>query len=265
MTLADGSRPDERHPRVPSVSATTAVVLVGGLGTRLRASVPDRPKFLAPIAGRPFASYLLAHLAAQGVRDVVLCIGHLADQVEDHCGDGSTWGLEIRYSREPEPLGTGGALRHARDAIRSDPFLVLNGDSFVQADLAVLLREHAARGGLATLVVAPCADTSRFGRIELGEQGVVLRFVEKGVDGEGWINAGIYALSRALLDRIPAGAASVERDVFARLPVGSLFVTRTAGPLIDIGTPESLAEAAITLPALIEQPVGEPRDVTTVS
>src|SRR5512140_3819954 len=131
---------------------TTAVILAGGLGTRLRAAVSALPKVLAPVAGRPFVGHLLASLARQGIRRVVLCSGYKADILESALGT-SYEGLALSYSREESPLGTAGAARLALGKVEGPRALVLNGDSFCEVDLAAMARAHAATGAAATLLL----------------------------------------------------------------------------------------------------------------
>jgi NDP-sugar pyrophosphorylase family protein len=230
------------------LSSATAVVLAGGFGTRLRAVVQDRPKVLALVSGRPFLSYLLDQLVEAGVRKAVLCTGYMAEQVQSEYGD-AFGTLELTYSAESEPLGTGGAVRLARPAIDSDPVLVLNGDSYCHADLAALWARNAERGGDGTLLLARVEDTARYGRVELGENDVLTGFQEKqGSTGSGWINAGVYVLGAKVIDDIPPagarGAVSLEKDILTRwVERGRLYGYRAPGPFLDIGTPQSYAAA----------------------
>lgn len=228
------------------------VILAGGLGTRLRSVVADRPKVLAPVAGRPFLEHLLGWLARQGARRVILALGHLAEQVEEFLaakgGDFPT--LAVETAREPEPMGTGGALAFCRGRLRSDPLLVMNGDTFVDVDLGAFVAARAGSGAAAGLVAVRVEDAARYGRLELSPEGRVLRFVEKdagGPSGPAWINGGIYLLGRDLLDRLPAGTSSLERDLLERLPAGDVLAFPAHGRFIDIGTPASLAEAPAVL------------------
>lgn len=234
------------------------VLLAGGLGTRLRAAVSDRPKVLAPVAGRPFLEHLLDWLAAQGVRRVVLALGHLAEQVEAFLEErrGLYPGLTLTTRREPKPLGTGGALAACGPQLRSDPVLVMNGDTFVGVDLRAFLAAWAGSGAEAALVAAEVEDGARYGQLELSGTDRIVRFTEKdpSVGGRAWINAGIYILPRRLVDRLPPPPASLERDLLEQLSPGSVLAFRTAGRFIDIGTPESLAAAPAVLGA-IEEPV----------
>jgi len=146
----------------------SAVILAGGLGTRLRSEVADRPKVLAEVAGHPFLLYLLEPLQRAGLRHVVLCTGHGAAQLAEVLGDRRGL-LAIDHSVEDHPLGTGGALRHALPLLPSQTWLVMNGDSFAGLDPAALIAHHRAQGRAATLAVVHRPDTSRFGRVRLGE------------------------------------------------------------------------------------------------
>ncbi len=131
----------------------TAAILAGGLGTRLRSAVPDRPKVLAPVAGRPFLAHLLDRLVRASVRDVVLLAGHAADQVYAAFGDHHA-GMRLTYSAEPAPLGTAGAVRHALPLLRSENILLMNGDSYYDADLAAFRRSHAEEPSAFGMVLA---------------------------------------------------------------------------------------------------------------
>jgi len=231
-------------PLRADLSGTTAAILVGGLGTRLAPVVGDLPKALAPVAGVPFLDRLLGRLAAWGLRDVVLCTGVGADRVAAHCGDGARWGLSLRLSREETPLGTGGALRHARGFLSTSPFLVFNGDSLADTDPAALVAFHRQRRAAATLLLVRVADRTRFGSVRLDADGRIAAFEEKGVAGAGLINAGVYALEPGVLDPIPAGRpVSLESDVFPALVGQGLFGLATDARFIDIGTPDSYKQA----------------------
>lgn len=221
----------------------TALILCGGRGTRLQHVVSDRPKFLAPVAGRPYADYLL-RLLSRSVREVVLCTGYMAEQIEEYCGDGSRWGLSIRYSREPEALGTAGAITHALGQGVTDPFWVLNGDSFVTMDLEEISALHARTASLATLVVVEVPDALRYGAVVLGPEQSVLKFGEKSSSGTGYINAGVYLLATSVLDGVePGRMVSLERDVLPQVVGKGAHAWISPGPFIDIGTEESFHHA----------------------
>jgi NDP-sugar pyrophosphorylase family protein len=252
MTTLDGLDHAERSgtcdrrvaAREPGLAATSAVILAGGLGTRLRSVLPDRPKVLAEVDGVPFVFRLLAQLAGAGVRHVVLCTGWLGDQVRDVVGT-SHHGLAIEYSQEPEPAGTAGALRRAVPLLPSPCALVLNGDSYCDVDLAQFWVWHHQRPAHASLALARVPDARRFGTVELGEYGQILRFTEKSpVRAPGLVNAGVYLVRRSLLASIePGRALSLERDVLPRWIETGLYGYARATRFIDIGTPSSLARA----------------------
>jgi NDP-sugar pyrophosphorylase family protein len=225
---------------------TDVMVLVGGLGTRLQSVVSDRPKALASINGRPFLSYLFRQIRDAGFRRVVLCTGFRAVQIEEALALQSGE-LEFVFSREATPLGTAGALRFGLDRLRSSKVMVLNGDSFIDVDLRAFLRWHGTSHFDVGLVAASVADAGRFGTLDMDEAGTVLAFREKcGVPEQGWINAGVYILSKERLLDIPVGRpVSLEQDIFPEWSrQGAMGGYRTDGRFIDIGTPESYSAAS---------------------
>lgn len=226
----------------------TAVILAGGLGARLRPVIADRPKVLAPVAGRPFAHYLLDRLARAGCAKVVMSTGRMADQVEAALGR-DYQGLPLAYSRESSPLDTGGAVALALPMVGADPFFVLNGDSLAEADLVAFTKWFTSRPRLAAILLARVPDRGRFGGVALAPDGRVEGFIEKGDTGAGLINAGVYLLRRkAFADEIRNGAFSLETRLFPHLArQGELWGWPGADAFIDIGTPESYA-AAQTFP-----------------
>ncbi len=221
----------------------TGAILAGGLGTRLRSCVADRPKVLAPVRGRPYLTYLLNPLAAAGLRDVVLLTGYRAEQVRDALGE-RYGGMRLHYSVEAEPLGTGGAVRLALPFLHTPAVLLLNGDSYCDVDLVAFSAFHARHGGDASLVLCRVADAARFGRVSAAGDRIE-RFGEKDGGGPGWINAGVYLLKRDVIAALPAGRPiSLERDILPQLAAdGRLFGYRCVGRFLDIGTPESYREA----------------------
>jgi NDP-sugar pyrophosphorylase family protein len=228
------------------------VILAGGLGTRLRPVLSDRPKGLAPVAGRPFLRIQIELLRDAGARQFVLCVGHRADQIREAFGDGSALGVRVEYSVESERLlGTAGALKLAERFFRSRA-LVLNGDTYLAADYARLVRGHdtdnAHSGVLATVALARAQDATRFGTISLDSAGRYLTgFREKDGAGGIWLNAGAYVIERALLDRIPAGTpTSLERETFPGVlgAGGRIAAACCEEPFYDIGTPQDWARFA---------------------
>ena len=221
------------------------LVIAGGLGTRIQPALGDTPKLLAPIAGRPYLAYLLDWLRRFGARRIVLGLGHRAQAVIDflECNKSSYNDLTVVTVMEPEPLGTAGAVRFARPNLRTDPVMVMNGDSFADADLCALVAHHRRAKAKATLLCADVDDAGRYGRIVLDEKGRIRGFVEKDPDfhGRSAVSAGVYLFSAALLDEIAAGSAtSLEHDVFGQAPPGSFAAFTGRFAFIDVGTPESL-------------------------
>jgi phosphoheptose isomerase len=229
-------------PVTTPASSVTGVILAGGFGTRLRPVLSDRPKVLAEVAGRPFLFLLLDQMADAGVSRVILCTGHLGEQVRSAIA-GSYRGMEIAYSHEETPLGTAGALRQAAMNSPGDLFLAMNGDSYTAADLSAFLCSHSQTDALGSILLAWAPDCARYGTVAFDGAGRVVRFIEKrGVAAPGWINAGIYLLSREVLEAMPARTPlSLETEVFPAIDGLRGYCVRT--PFIDIGTPESLARA----------------------
>jgi D-glycero-alpha-D-manno-heptose 1-phosphate guanylyltransferase len=225
------------------LSNITAAILAGGKGTRLRGAVSDRPKVLAEVAGRPFITYLLDQLADAGVREVVLCTGYMAEMLPAALGEYR--GVRLTYSAEESPLDTGGAILLARAHLKSDPYLVLNGDSYCATDLAAFHASHLASGLNASIVLAEVPDVSRFGRVLLDVQDRITRFDEKGAaTGRGWINAGVYLFQQDFLKQIPPGRVSLEHTIFPASTGRMHGYRNPTGAFIDIGTEESYSAAA---------------------
>lgn len=231
------------------MNVRSAMILAGGLGTRLRSVVRDVPKPMADVAGKPWLTYLVAYLKTFGIEHVVLCVGHLAHVVEEHFGDGASMGVQIDYSYEDKPLGTAGAFAAAGQFVKEDTFLGLNGDSFCPADLHALIQQHRQLQTLATLTVTQVDDVSRFGSVRINEKTRITCFEEKGqACGSGWVNAGMYVLTPDALSNVPPGEMySIEKQVFPALVQQGLGAYCTDALMIDIGTPESYLSAARVL------------------
>jgi len=225
-----------------------AFVLCGGLGTRLRSVLSDRPKSMALVAGVPFLQLLLEDLRAQGVGEVILGTGFLAEQIEQYFGNGEKLGLRLRYSREQEPLGTGGALKLA-EPLLGDPVLVLNGDSFVEWSLTAARELFEKHDASLLMVLQTVPDVSRYGSVTVAPDGRVIEFVEKGAcSGAGLINAGVYLLRKEIVSALPAGKAiSLERDLFPGLLTCKVYGLIAEGIFIDIGIPADLERAQTVL------------------
>jgi NDP-sugar pyrophosphorylase family protein len=196
----------------------------------------------------PFLEFVLKQLRDQGIREVVLGTGYLAEQVEDHFGSGEALGLRIRYSREQEPLGTGGAVKLAEKWL-SDPVVVMNGDSYVEWNLAAARNLFDERKAKLVMLLQEVPDVSRYGSVTIDPAGRVTKFVEKGArTGAGLINAGVYLLRREIVARLASGKAiSLEREVFPHLLNDKVYGLVSKGLFIDIGIPEDFERAQTLL------------------
>ncbi len=232
-----------QSPQLPA--NLTVAILAGGMGTRLSPAVSDRPTALAQVAGRPFLAWWLDTLDQSGARCVVFCTGHLGNQVRE-CFGARYKRLELRYSHESEPLGTGGALRHALAEFRSESVLALNGDSYCDVDLGAFWKRHAHRGSAASLVLTPTQDAQDLARVTLQPNGRVDQ-IQKNDDSEGadWMNAGIYLIQRDLLKSLPNDKPlSLEYDLLPRWLCHGVYGFASAGRFLDISTPETYAGAS---------------------
>lgn len=220
-----------------------AIVLAGGLGTRLRSVVADLPKPMAPVAGRPFLAWVLDRLVQAGFDRAVLAVGYRHDAIEQHFGP-SYRRMALHYSVEGQPLGTGGALRLAADHVGNWPVFVLNGDTFLELDYQAMLAAHLKGHEQMSMAVCKVGDAGRYGALDL-QDGHVRGFSEKGHAGAGFINAGTYLLSEGVVHRIPRGQPfSFEQQLL--VPEVSTMrpaAFATHGLFIDIGVPEDFARA----------------------
>jgi len=216
-----------------------AFVLAGGLGVRLRPRFGELPKPLAPIGGRPFLERQLEWLRGHGVTGAVLCTGYGGAAIREALGTGERLGVRIQYSEEPEPLGTGGALKLARFAV-DGPCWVLNGDTLPEGDPWLLERQRWEHGAIGSIALYEVTDARARGRVECDASGRVRRFVEKDPEfaGSAWVNGGLYSFSSSLWRHLPDGASSLEHDVLPGLAAsGRLLGLKLPGTFYDIGTP----------------------------
>jgi mannose-1-phosphate guanylyltransferase len=228
-----------------------AVILVGGEGTRLRPLTSTIPKPVVPLVDRPFIAYMLEWLRGHGVSDVIMSCGFLASGVRNVLGDGAGLGIRLRYVEEPQPLGTGGAVRYA-ESLLDERFLVLNGDVLTDIDLTGQIEQHERTGARATLALVEVEDPSAYGLVRLNQDRSVAEFLEKPgadqIDDRPLISAGAYVLEREVLDLMPAeGPCSIERDVWPRLVGDGLYGYPGAGYWLDIGTPERYLQATFDI------------------
>jgi mannose-1-phosphate guanylyltransferase len=238
-----------------------AILLVGGQGTRLRPLTVTTPKPMLPVAGVPFVTHQLARLAAAGFDHVVLATSYRADVFAAHFGAGESLGLRLSYVTEAEPLGTGGAIRHAAAALDAgdEPVVVLNGDVLSGHDLAAQVAQHRATGAAATLHLVTVDDARAYGCVPTDDAGRVLAFYEKMPEPvSNQINAGCYVLDRAVIDAIPAGAVvSVERETFPSLLAAGAVVVGIVDDSywLDVGTPAAYVQASVDIVnGLVESP-----------
>jgi mannose-1-phosphate guanylyltransferase len=227
-----------------------AVILVGGEGTRLRPLTSTVPKPVVPLVDRPFIAYMLEWLHGHGVDDVVMSCGFLATAVRNVLGDGSQYGLRLRFVEEPEPRGTAGALKYAEELL-DERFLMLNGDVLTDIDLTAQIEQHDSSGATATLALVPVDDPTGYGLARLKDDNAVLEFVEKPsadqIDTK-LISAGAYVLERSVLDLIPADRnVSIEREVWPQLIGNGLYGFAAEAYWLDIGTPERYLQATFDI------------------
>jgi len=222
------------------------VILAGGLGSRLRSKVSDRSKVLAEVNGRPFIYYLLDQLCDTGFNRVILCTGYMAEELEDYLGTRYR-NINIDYSREKTPLGTGGAVRNAEKILKNNSIIVMNGDSFVDIDLMKFVGWHKVKKANWSLVVGQVDSGKRYGNVKLGKKDEIIEFSEKreiGFDRTSYINFGIYFTHRLVIQTMPDMMKfSLETDYFPNYVPNNVFAYKTDNQFIDIGTPESLSDA----------------------
>jgi len=217
-----------------------AVILVGGEGTRLRPLTSTVPKPVVPLVDRPFIAYMLEWLRQHGIEDVIMSCGFLASGVRNVLGDGSAFGIRLRFVEEPDPRGTAGALKFA-ESMLDERFLMLNGDVLTDIDLTAQIAQHEATGARATLALVPVEDPTAYGLVHLREDRSVVDFVEKPSSDQidtNLISAGAYVLEREVLELVPPDRnVSIEREVWPLLIGNGLYGYPSESYWMDIGTP----------------------------
>lgn len=238
-----------------------ALILAGGFGTRLRPLSCTRPKLMFPIANRPLIDWILENLAKSGVKKAILAVNYGAGMLIRHIGT-EKFGMEVQYSHENKPLGTGGPVKKAEKLLDDDPFFVLNGDILSTINYSDLYKFHLNNNAEATLALQKVINPSRFGVVELNKKKKIVRFIEKPrpEDTESdLVNAGIYVLNRSVLKYItPEMKVSIEREIFPILAhKKQLFGNQFEGLWIDIGTPEDYLHANVSMLEIIakEKPI----------
>jgi NDP-sugar pyrophosphorylase family protein len=231
-------------------SAADAIVLCGGAGTRLRSVTGDGPKSLATIGDRPFLDILINQLRRHGFDHVILAVGYQRDLIRSHF-DNRAHDLSLEYSIESTPLGTGGALRNAVDFVKSEAVLIMNGDSYTDADLSRFAASHRESRADVSVLVVPNDGRVDCGLVSVKPDGKVMGFKEKqSASGMQYVNAGIYMVDKKILYEIPPNQrVSLEEEVFPQLLAEgrNIRAFHHSGRCIDIGTPERYLHAQVTL------------------
>jgi D-glycero-alpha-D-manno-heptose 1-phosphate guanylyltransferase len=221
-----------------------AIVLAGGLGTRLRSVLPGIPKCMAPIHGKPFLEYVFEYLINQGIRKVILSVAYRKDQIISYFDD-RYCPLKIEYAIENQPLGTGGAVKLALDYCNQDDVFVLNGDTYFIPDLQSIEKLHFQSKADITIAVKQLPKTGRYGLVQTDMDGRITDFRKRdSLAGSGWINGGIYLLKKKIFDDFPKGKFSLEKDVFKEnCSRFKMKAFQTDADFLDIGIPEDYAKA----------------------
>jgi len=220
------------------------VILCGGLGKRLRPVVNDRPKSLAEINGVAFLDILIKYVASFGLKRFILCSGYMGDAIREHYQQISH-ALEIVFSQEEEPLGTGGAIKNAQPLIKSNPFLVINGDSFCKLNLPLFYKFHLKKKAVLSVVLSKPKNDQNYGVVVLDRQGKIIKFNEKVKPVKGsFCSAGIYLMEQEIFYLMGANKVfSLEHDLFPVLAGKDCYGYYRKNNFIDIGTPQNLMKA----------------------
>lgn len=222
-----------------------AIVLAGGLGTRLQSVVQDVPKPMALINGRPFLDYQIQYLKSFGINKIIFSVGYKYDHIADFFGD-SYQGIAIQYAIEEEPLGTGGGILNAFDFVESGVVLVVNGDTLFEIDLADFYDKHMGHSALISLALRKIDDVSRYGIVEIDRDHRIMGFAEKGTKkGEGLINGGVYLIEKDFFNLNQFETKfSMEKDAFEKYYTSQKFYGFPyASYFLDIGIPEDYIKA----------------------
>lgn len=220
-----------------------AIILAGGLGTRLQQTVPLVPKALAPIQGVPFLEILLQQFEESGLfSKVILALGHKAPQIQETID--KDYRFALIHSIEPFPLGTGGAILHALDQVEGQTVFICNGDSYTDLSFSSFFAFHREKQAQVSIACREVEDASRFGSLSFDETFRIHRFIEKSPHPvPGWISCGLYLIEKQLLSSFSKGSYSLEKDFFPQFLSQKMFAFLHQGAFIDIGTKESYEQA----------------------
>jgi len=221
-----------------------AIVLAGGLGTRLQTILPGIPKCMAPVNGKPFLTYVLDYLISQGINKVILSVGYRKDHIINYFGE-NYFSITIKYAIETEPLGTGGAVKLSFNQCLHNQVFILNGDTFFVPDLQEMEKLHSQSKADITIAVKHVPESGRYGMVQTDGNGRITDFSEKvPILQSGWINGGIYLINRSVFDNFPEQQFSLENDVFkvfcSRIKMQAF---QTDAVFLDIGIPEDYEKA----------------------
>ncbi len=229
---------------IDSIKDISAVIIVGGRGERMRPLTDSLPKPMLPLKGKPLLEHQISLLKRHGITDIVLCGHYLFDKIKGHFGDGKGFGVRITYVDEPAPLGSGGALRNAREHIKSNDFVVFNGDVATNVNVSRLIKFHIGKKSLATLVLRETDHPLDSDVIETDSNNLVTMFIGRGQERIRTANTGIFMFNMAFLDLIPDGASNLEKDNIARLVrTGRIYGFLSRDYFKDIGTIERYQKA----------------------
>jgi len=231
-----------------------AVILAGGFGTRLQSVVSDLPKPMARINNIPFLAYLLDLLKKNNYSKAVLAAGYKAEAIESYFGS-SYRDINLIYSIEKEPLGTGGAISAAAGFIEADYFTVINGDTFFDVDLGRMEEKFLDQNSELMVALKPMENFERYGNVEINAERII-KFSEKSLCRKGLINGGTYLLSKEWLNKLTSAKKySFEKDILEKIAVkGSIGYFISDGYFIDIGIPEDYGRAVKELPSMVYPP-----------
>jgi NDP-sugar pyrophosphorylase family protein len=246
-------------------SLAEAVILAGGLGARLGSLTQTVPKPMLNVGGRPFVEYLVWNLRRHGIRRVLFSVGYLHEQFCDYFGDGARFGVHIEYVVEHKPAGTGGALKLGEEKL-GPVFFILNGDTLTDINYGDLISVLSRTGSLASISLRKTSEKAiRYGTVTLDGE-CVTAFSEKRESGSEFLNSGVYAVRREVLDYIPAENSSLEHDVFPVLAKQGLLSGKVFnGYFLDIGVPESLRSAQRDIPAWQQRATRDQFNACTLS
>lgn len=219
-----------------------AIILAGGLGTRLRGVLNDLPKVLAPVNGRPFLDILLGFLNTWGsIKKVIIAVGYMGDKVVKEYSNQQGYHFEILFSKEKELLGTGGAIKKAMKYVETDDVLVLNGDSYIDVDLEDLIKTHQEKNAIMTIVLKEVENANRYGSVNLDSKNRILFFEEKKTARlGGYVNAGMYIFKKGLFDDLEENTViSLEKELLPAFLKKGGYGYISHGKFIDIGIPET--------------------------